>query len=671
MNKNTQDKLAILLIIVVNFIIYFNSLGNTFVFDDIHSIRDNLFIKEAQYIPLFLKGHYTSLPLPRGMFRPLLLITFSFNYFFSGLQPLGYHIINILLHFLNGVLFYSLFRFLKKDIPFGLALIICLLFIVHPINSETVNYITCRSDLLVTFFILSSFLSYVRGKFLLPVFLYIFTLLTKETAIVFPLLAYTYDFIMGVQQESADRPSKKRVIFYIALIGISISYLIYRRITFGLSASIVAPLSSPLRSLWSNVLTQSAVTLFYLRLFIWPYPLTIHHAFPELNSIFNPLSFLSVLGIFVIICLIFVLKKRYSLISLGIAWYLLCLFPKFYAPLYVVAAEHHFYLSGFGIYLILAVICQGLYLRLRRKFLIIATGIISVFALLVWFRNYEWKDAFSLWKSAARVDPGSAIAQHDLGAEYLEKGMYQEAQEHIIKAMSLTNNIQTQVLSRMGLAKIMWESKRKFAEAEAILKEALTLNPKDYRIYLFLGSLYEGVGREQEAEEIWKKGLNFHPHSADIRIKLGVIYLRKHDFKEARSYFLSAIKSNPDSYLAFFGLGLVSDDELDTEGAIEAYKKSIKLNPAYAPSHCRLGTLYAQKADPRALRHLKEAVKLDPNFAEAYNNLAVLYASMEPPKLELAREHAQRALDLGYPVNKEFLKVIALLQSEYEPNETK
>lgn len=666
MSRESQDKLAVIFLLVFCLILYFNSLGNAFIFDDEHGIQDNSYIKNPCYIPLFFQGYYTSVPFPRGMFRPLLLLSFSFNYIFSGLRPLGYHLINVLLHFLNGILFYYLFRFLKRDLPFGLSLIVSLLFIAHPINTEAVTYITCRSDLLVTFFVLSALISYAKGCLFLPLFLYVLALLSKETGLVLPFLVFAYDFMRPSASDYTDSKGitqiKHKHIFYIVLIGISLSYWIYRGFIFGSSANILAPLSSPIRSFWSNILTQSAVSLFYLRLFLWPYPLIIHHAFPELSSLFNPLAFFSVLGIVIMIVFIFVLRKKQPLISLGLAWYLICLLPKFYAILNIVAAEHHFYLPSFGIYLILAVLSQNLYLKFRRYFIYIVSGLISICAVLVGFRNYEWRDAFSLWKAAVKVQPRSVFALHNLGSEYLKRGEFSEAERLFKKSLSLSNSIQNQVRGRINLA-YMLERQGRLTEAEALLKETERISDKDFSVYQFLGRTYLKMGKEKEAEEAWKKGLVLNPFAAEIQIHLGQLYLHQGKLKEAKNYFQAAIKSNPDSFLAYFGLGQVFEEESDVESAIKAYEKSVRLNPAHIFSHYSLGTLYAQKANRRALWHLKEAVRLSSDFAEAHNNLAVFYASMDPPQLELARQHAQKAAILGYKVEEEFLKMIDLPQA--------
>jgi len=670
MEKKLQDRITVTSLALFCLALYLNSLWNLFVFDDLHTIVHNLYIKDWRNSILFFKGLYSSEIIPKGMFRPFLMLTFSFNYLFSGLHPLGYHIINILIHFLNGILLYSLFRFLRKDTPFGLILLLSLLFIAHPLNSETVNYISCRSDLLVTFFILAGFLSYLKGRFLLPLFLYALGLLSKETALVFPLLLFAYDFILresldigeGGHSQSAFKWFQRKGIFYIVIIGISISYWVYRSIVFSLSAKAIlsAPLSSPIRSFSSNILTQAVITLFYLKLFIWPHPLNIHHTIPIINSLFNPLAYISVIAIMIMVILIFILRKRQPFVSFNLAWYLICLFPKFYAVLNYPAMEHHFYLPSFGLYLIIASLTGNLYLKYRRKFIYLACGLLGVFTILVCFRNHEWRDAFSLWQATAKNSPSSATAHNNLGIEYAQRGLTIEAKEEFNQALSLSKDKSVHLMVRQNLAGI-YLAEGKFQDAIEQLNEAIRIHPNYYFIYHLLGNVYIKQGKTEEAEKAWVKGLSVNPLSSDIQEDFGFLYLQQNRLKEAKDYFQKAIRSDPDAYLAYFGLGQVLELESDIEGAIKDYLKSLRLKPNYAYSYYRLGRLYVQKADRRALRYLKEAVILAPDYAVAHNDLAVFYDSMDPPQLELARKHAQKAIALGYKVDKEFLKKIDLL----------
>ena len=655
-------------------VLYFNSLWNTFVFDDLHTIVQNLYIKEVRYWPLFFKGFYSSEPIPKGMLRPFLLLTFSFSYFFSKLQPLGYHIINILIHFLNGVLFYSLLRFLKKEFSFGYTLFFTLLFISHPLNTEPLNYISCRSDLLVTFLILSAVLYFLKEKYLPSLCVYVLALLTKETALIFLFLVLGYDFLRPLASDytPAYRQagiSKKitqiryKYIFYITLIGISISYWVYRGIIFSSGASILAPLSSSLLSFWSNILLQSIISLFYLRLFLWPHPLSIHHVFSKTYTLSNPVAFFSLFAIIAMIICAFTLRKKQPLISLGLCWYLIGLLPKFYALLHFPAMEHHFYLPSVGIYIILASILLPFYSKFRRQFIYASAGFIGVFTILVWFRNYEWRDSFSLWKVTVKYSPYSATAHNNLGIEYGRKELNAEAEEEFHKALSLTTSKDVHLMARQNLAEL-YSAQGKFQEALEQINMAIAIQPDYYYVYYILGHIYFKQLNNQEAERAWLKGLTINSLSADLQASLGMLYLQENRLKDAKDYFQAAIRSDPDVYLSYFGLGQVLQQESDIDGAIKFYRKSLILNPTYALSHYALGNAYALKRDPRALWHLKEAIKLKPDFASAHNDLAVLYVSIEPPQLELSRRHAKKAIALGYKVEEGFLKIIDLPQSQ-------
>jgi protein O-mannosyl-transferase len=658
MKESFKEKSAVLLIAFFCCVLYVNSLGNPFVFDDLHTIVHNLFIKSFRYIPLFFQGTYTSeTTVGRGMLRPLLMITFSFNYFFSGLKPFGYHCINILIHFLNAVLLFQLVKHLKKDLPFAVSLGTVLLFVCHPLNTQAVSYITCRSDLLVTFFILAGMVLYLKQKQALVLLMYLCALLTKESALVFGLLIFAVDILVAHPKAPLFQSLKRRGIFYIGLAILSVAYWQYRYFMIGSSAGILAPLASPLRSFSSNALTQAAVLFFYLRLFLFPYPLSIHHSFPALTSIYEPAAFLSILGIAVLIVMIWVLRKKQPWVSFGLAWYGICQLPKFYAVLNIVAAEHHFYCAGIGLYFIAVLAFDWLYRRWKQVTLCFYACVLGIFIVLVWMRNYEWSSATRLWESVLKHEPASTIALHNLGVEYLNEGDYRKAKSLIAKSLALSNTIENQVTGRINLAYVA-EKEGRFVDAERLLFQAKGIDNRNSHIFNFLGRVYLAMGRNSEARLAWEEGLRINPAASEMLVGLGQLCLLENDPALAKEYFQSAIKADPDSYLGYYGFGQACEELKDIGGAISAYEKSVRLNPGYYFSQYSLGTCYAQNADLRALRHLKKALLLNPDAAEAHNNLAVIYGSLEPPRADLARFHARRALALGYPVNADFLSTI-------------
>lgn len=669
MHQTKQNLLIVSLFSFFCLLLYFNSLKGIFIFDDDHSIITNLYIKDVRYAPMFFKGYYTSDPeIPAGMFRPLLLLTFSFNYIFSGLQPIGYHIINILLHFLNGIAFYYLLGLLfsgqtnsrkgnlAQKLPFALTILIGLLFLAHPLNTEAVSYISSRSDLLAYLFILLAFICYLKRGFWAALLLYAIALLTKETALVLPFLIAAHIFIFDKKEKDGSRMGI--FIFYLAIIALSAFYWYMRHII--LSAISKGNILPP-QGIWPNILTQSGVTLYYVKLFLWPHPLTIHHNFPIFYSLSDPRAFLSISAMISLIILVFALRKKYPLVCFGLGWYLICLIPKFYASLNIVASEHHFYLPSFGIYLIIAALAKDLFLRFRRKFIISTIGIICLFTILVWFRNYEYKDEYTFWRSALRADPSSPIANYNVGMVYMNMGLYPEAEAMLKKSLEYAPRDATKLLKnvRENTATI-YRMQGKYKESLALFLENIDSGYYNFGTYQNLGVLYQEMKEDENAKRAWEKGLSLNPQSSGILYNLAMLYSRKKDFPKAKKYFQQAIDINPDFFALHFGLGSVFEEEGNITAAIKAYEKAASLRPNFPDVHYRLGTLYAQKENPRALWHFKEAIRLNSNFAEAHNNLAVLYSSMEPPQMELAKEHAKKALALGYEVNSYFLKIIGL-----------
>ena len=161
--KINNKILALILFLV--FLSYVPALSGGFVFDDGHMVVSNILIRSVKYIPHFFKGEVTSyLPQPKGMFRPLLMLTFMLNYFISGLSPWSYHLLNILLHLANVYLFFLLFCLLFPEADRRLLVAFAFLFGVHPVNTEAVAYISSRSDLLASFFLLLAWVKYIRKK---------------------------------------------------------------------------------------------------------------------------------------------------------------------------------------------------------------------------------------------------------------------------------------------------------------------------------------------------------------------------------------------------------------------------------------------------------------------------------------------------------------------------
>lgn len=546
LNASEREKYFILFLAFFSLLLYSNSLWAPFIFDDQHMISGNLLIKNTKYIPDFFKGAVTSSPVLQRMCRPLLMLSFTFNYQTGGLCPVSYHIVNIILHFLNATLIYYLLKLIIKSAPQGLLFIITLFFSAHPINTEAVTYVSSRSDLMVTFFILSSFILYLKNRYLWSSLCYVFALLSKETGLCFLFLVFGYQLLY---QEKIKEVTARKRLFFLAVLIISLAYFLYKQYYFGGFEGKI------LRPVLSNILIQSWVSFFYLKSFLLPFSLNIVHYSPNLTSLFQLKALLSVSGMLILSILIIVLRKRLPLISLGIFWYLAGLLPKFYASLNFVNCEHHFYLSSIGAYIILAFVLIKPYLNNKRYFLYPAIGLICLFSALTLFRNYEWSDAFRLWKTAAARNPLSAPAHNFLGIEYANRKLYQEAEEEFKKAVFLAADNETKISGNGNLA-LLYKLQKNYTQAIETLKPLLNMSPVPPNSYHSLGVIYMEMGKEKEALLAWEKELELYPTSTYTYANLGLYYLGKKETAKARNYFEKAVYYNPDFELGYYYLEL-------------------------------------------------------------------------------------------------------------------
>lgn len=245
------------LLFLLSLSVYGNTLNNGFVFDDNEQIVHNQWIKDYRHIPdIFTSGVWSFREPNKNIgiyYRPLMHVFFMVEYYFFGLNPFGYHAINIILHFLDSVL---LFVFLLVFIPkivlphdergmwggiFGLAILSAVIFSLYPINTEVVNWISAMPELSFTFFYLLAlsfyFVSHERKiYFFLSLLFFILSLLCKETAVTLPLLLFLYHFLLQDTVRENIREKIKRCFFAVApFFVISLIFVVARTMILGIN----------------------------------------------------------------------------------------------------------------------------------------------------------------------------------------------------------------------------------------------------------------------------------------------------------------------------------------------------------------------------------------------------------------------------------------------------
>src|SRR3989339_670637 len=212
MIKSRLKKILPLIVIFIAVLLYLNTLSNAFVYDDAYVITENYFIKSLGNLPkLFTKGY---LPLSGELsYRPIVTLTYFFAYAIWRLNPLGYHLTNIILHTINAFLFYLFMKSISRNS--SLSILATLLFLSHPLLTETVNAVCYREDILASIFFLLAFVYFIKIRIsfsesgnpiqqtharLIPSYTiscgsYCLALFSKEMAITLPILLVLFDLL--------------------------------------------------------------------------------------------------------------------------------------------------------------------------------------------------------------------------------------------------------------------------------------------------------------------------------------------------------------------------------------------------------------------------------------------------------------------------------------------
>src|SRR5437867_7074307 len=268
---------------------YWNSFRVPFVFDDLDTIQRNSFVR-------FGGVEYYSHLRPYLSPRSLLFLTFAFNNWLNGENPFSYHVVNVLLHILNGLLVFALarwvYRVLAPSPPEGYALLAAAFFLCHPVQTESVTYISSRSELLSTLFYLIGFLVFVlwpEGQvgFLCSLAVgipYLFGLGSKETAVTLPASIFVYDYLLLSGAEFRLMLSRWR--FYLTYV-LGASAAIHYLLAIGLKGVVGGNAPVTLSS-QEYLLTQTRVIIRYIKLVLFPVGLNLDYDFRPSLKLFEP-----------------------------------------------------------------------------------------------------------------------------------------------------------------------------------------------------------------------------------------------------------------------------------------------------------------------------------------------------------------------------------------------
>ena len=588
----------VLLIIFISFLVYLNALRNGFVWDDMVLIADNEGINKWGYFwENFVRDFFDTtddtIEFKYGYYRPIISLSYMIDYAVWGLKPWGFHLSNIIFHTVSCILVYLIFNSLFNNR--SISIITSLLFACHPIHTESVTWISGRTDIIAGMFFLSAFYLYQKALnplipnetnsslsnreilklffkqrkifYICSITLFAIAMLCKEMVATLPflLIAYTHYF-SGLRN---GRQFKISLLLSTPYFFVILLYGIIRFTILGIH-TVVNPGGEEMKGFYPITLSFTKTIFIYLFKLIYPAHPSAYIQNPMSFSITEPAVISSIFGVAFLIFLIVWLKKRWASMSFLILFYLVTLLPlsnfiRISAPwdMGFVTAERFLYIPSLGFCGIISVLLVNAWKTCKRSFPILGYFTILLFiALLIFYsgqtllRNRDWIDEKTFFSKTLKEAPNAALLHHAMGNVYVREENYEKALDYYKNSLELYplyhaayNNIGT-IFSKHGL----------YDEAIAAFKEAIKINPEYIQSHFNLGAMYYQKGMIMDASNEFKKVLGLNKNYIKAHNNLGIIYAENGQLHEAISEFEEVLKHDPHNEKARNNLAIIKEE---------------------------------------------------------------------------------------------------------------
>ncbi len=572
---------------------YGNTLSNGFHYDDYHSLVENPNIRDLSNIPAFFidPGLFSSAP-ERAMYRPLLLVTYALNYELHGYELAGYHLVNIALHLGCTLVVYWLSISLgcSSFVAGGVAL----LFGIHPVNAEVVNYISSRSESLAAFWYLLAFLLFVRWRTgkrqrvayaVASLAAYVLAVMSKATTIVFPLAVMLFD-VLRFDSNGVRRFPWKEHVGYWVVTGLYI-VAAYR----GIGSAI----GDPVRAWHHQAYTQIKAIPYYLQLVVTPAQLSVEHGFLVSESIKNG----AVLSAVLLLCTIGFTLRRSPRAILVCGCTLLPLLPASVVPLNVLVNEHRLYLPLASVAVGTAVLLSRSLVFGWKQMAVIALAAITL-GLISANRNQAWENELTLWRDAADKAPFMYRSQMHLGGALEESGDIERAMTRYRKAAELAPEVAEVHYNRANIFRRLG----RVEEAVQSYRRSLEIAPGFHNSLINLSAVMFDQNRLRETERLLEQALSQHPSSGEVHRRLGVLYARIGRSGEALKAYNKAISLRPDVGETYYNLANLHWTEGKLGEAERQYERALSRDRNHLGAAMNLGVLYLKSGRYQAAHQL-------------------------------------------------------------------
>lgn len=508
--------------IIVGFIVFFPTIFNGFVMDDQGLIIHNANVHSISNIFNFFRGSIFDYGGSLGgvYYRPMMSTTFSFIYTFFGSSAFFFHLFQLFLHITNSLLFFVLLKkFMKEKISFFLALV----FLVHPIQVESVVYIAALQEILFFSFGVAYLLLLEKKKYA-PVFV-LLSILSKETGILFAPLGVLYSYFYR---------RKNLLIDSVGIVGAVAIAFFMRFVIAGIGFEKTTEFVMMRTPLWERMINVPAMIFYYIKTLLFPFQLVSVQSWLitkiTLNNFFAPLL-VDVMFFGAIGGVSFIYRKKLKPLLFFWSWFVVGMLLHIQiVPLDLTVADRWFYFPLAGLLGIIGVILSNF--KNKKYTFHVAIVIIGLLSIRSFVRVFDWKDT-------------KTLAIHDL---VIQKDNYR-------------------LLSALGG---VYLDEKKYGDAEKVLKKSVDLYPHWGTSEYNLGVAYHMNHKTNEAKKYYSEALKDAPAYILGYENMAILLYYNNEFDTAITFSKRALKKFPNSVKLWQVVGYSSQKLGHTQDATEA-----------------------------------------------------------------------------------------------------
>lgn len=582
---------------LVAFILYFNTVNHEYVLDDFSLISENtVTTKGIKGIPTIFQNHYRVgyYLIDDGIYRPLSVAMFAIEWELSPNNPHLSHWLNVLFYAFTGWLLFITLSKLLKNYNLVIPFLISILFISHPVHTEVVANIKSRDEL-IGFFLTIASLYYMLKYFekekiyylILVSFLFFGALLAKETAITMIVLLPVSSYIF------INQSFRKNILPFIFLLVPVILFLIIRNIVLSENDStyMITPLENLLlatNNIANRIATAINIMGDYILLLIYPKNLFYDRSFGQIKivnfsdiKVILTLLFLIFSGVF---CVVKILKK--DLIAFGIFIFLvtMTLFSNFIFTIGVAMADRFLYFASLGFAFVIVMlfikitktklefenyISVSIFFKSNFKLFVFTVPIILFYSFRTIERNKDWKDNLTLFSRDVIKMPNNSRAHSFYANELIRTTEVSE----------LDSNLK----------------KNYYLEGIKEFKTSIAIYPRQSpEVFEAMGTAYLKLNKFDSAEYYYKKGIKL---DSTLIKNLGDLYFAKCDYNKAIYFYLKQVKISPNNYMTWLNLGLSYGTLKKYDLALENFLKADQLKPNDPEINFLIASVYQFKSD--------------------------------------------------------------------------